>query len=101
MSTIGSGVAASVAAQAVSERQAVAKRNAESRDADKLRRELQDRFSPTNAQVEESGAAAALEGDEESPADSKDRERTSERQRNTTHEAPPAKGESGHIDIEA
>ena len=102
MSTIGTGVAASVAAQSVSERQAVTKRNAETRDSDKLRRELEDRFSPSNAQVEEAGAAAAVEGDEESPADSKDRERASERQRHAKHEAAKAEPKIvGHIDVEA
>ena len=101
MSTIGTGVAASVAAQSVAERQSVAKKADQDREKQKLRRDLDDRFSPTNAQVEESGAAAAVEGDEESPADAKERERQSERRRNAKHEVAKGDPGQGHIDIEA
>lgn len=101
MSTIGTGIAASVAAQSVAERQSVIKKADQDREKQKLRRELEDRFSPSNAHVEEASAAAAIEGDDESPADTKDRERASERQRNAKHDVMPAVGETGHIDIEA
>ncbi|MEO1584563.1 MAG: hypothetical protein AAFR96_08325 [Planctomycetota bacterium] len=101
MSTIGAGVAASVAAQAVSERQAVAKKNAAEREKQKLRRELEDRFNPSTAQIEEAAAVVDVEGDEESPADTKDRERQSERQRNAKHDGASAEDQPGHIDIEA
>lgn len=79
----------------------MAKKTDLDREKQKLRRELADRFSPSNAQVEESSAAAAIEGDDESPADAKERERHSERQRNAKHEVPRSPGETGHIDIEA
>ena len=101
MSTIGSSVVASAAAQSIAERRSVAKKAEQDREKAKLRRELEDRFSRSNAQVEEAGAAAAVEGDEESPADSKERERASERQRNAKHDAPESHGETGRIDIEA
>lgn len=70
------------------------------REKQKLRRELEDRFSPTNAQVEEAGATAAVEGDEESPADARERERQSERQRHAER-TMPVHGANGHIDIQA
>ncbi|MEL6498304.1 MAG: hypothetical protein AAF937_05655 [Planctomycetota bacterium] len=101
MSTIGSGVAASAAAQSVAERQSVAKKAEQDREKAKLRRDLEDRFSRSNSLVEESGAAAAVEGDEESPADAKERERTSERQRNTKHDTAEPREDGGHIDVKA
>ena len=101
MSTIGTGIAASVAAQAVSERQAVASKNSRDRDADRIRRELEDRFSPSNAQVEESSAAASVEGDEESPADAKDQQRHSDRQAAKASDASEKLVQPGHLDIQA
>lgn len=101
MSTIGTGVAASAAAQSIAERQSVTKKAEQDREKAKLRRELEDRFSPSSAQIEEANAAAAVEGDDESPADTLDRERASERQRNAKHEVPRSPEETGHIDIEA
>jgi hypothetical protein len=75
MSSIGSHIAASVAAQALTERQATSAKSVEDREKSKLRRDLADRFSPSTAYVEEGGAVARIEADEESPADARDQER--------------------------
>ncbi|MGP1272818.1 MAG: hypothetical protein ACTS22_05750 [Phycisphaerales bacterium] len=101
MSTIGTGIAASVAAQSVSERQAVAAKNARDRESDRVRRELHDRFSPSTAQVEEAGSVAAVEGDEESPADAKEQQRHSDRQRAKAEPAATPEASRGSLDIEA
>lgn len=103
MSSIGAGIAASVSAQSLSERQAIASKNNRERDAERVRRQLEDRFSPSKAQVEETGAIASIEGDEESPSDTTDQQRHSQKQADQAKNAMAhgTKPTSGHIDIEA
>lgn len=103
MSSIGMGIAASVAAQSASERQAITSKNSRERDADRIRRELEDRFSPTKARVEEAGAVSSIEGDEESPADTHDQKKqrrdTKARANNDAEHSQPE--EPKHIDLKA
>ncbi|MEM8758046.1 MAG: hypothetical protein AAGF47_09725 [Planctomycetota bacterium] len=101
MSSIGAGVAASVSAQSLAERQAVAAKNTREREAERVRRELKDKFSPSNARVEETGAVIAVEGDEQSPADTKDQERHSERQASKAADASAKLTDRTGLDIEA
>lgn len=100
MSTIGSGIAASVAAQALTERQATSFKNVEDREKAKLRRDLADRFSPSSAHVEEGGAVARIEGDEESPADAREQERAKAQARDLPSDETP-RHQGGKIDLRA
>ncbi len=69
MSSIGSGLAASVAALGSAERAAVARKATEKRDAEQIRKKIQDRFASETADVEAVSAIVETQQDDESPAD--------------------------------
>lgn len=69
MSTIGSGLAASVAALGSAERAAVTKKANEKRDEQQVRKQIQDRYSSGTADVEAINAVVETKQDDESPAD--------------------------------
>ena len=69
MSSIGSGLAASVAALGTAERAAVTKKATEKRDEHQVRKQIQDRYASDTADVEAVTAVVETQQDDESPAD--------------------------------
>lgn len=69
MSSIGSGLAASVAALGAAERAAVTKKATEQRDEQQARKKVQDRYASDTADVEAVTAVVETQQDDESPAD--------------------------------
>ena len=69
MSSIGSGLAASVSALGAAERAAVTKKAAAQRDEQQVRKKIQDRYASDTADVEAVNAVIETQQDDESPAD--------------------------------
>ncbi len=69
MSSIGSGLAASVAALGSAERAAVTRKATEKRDEQQIRKQIQDRYASETADVEAVTAVVETQQDDESPAD--------------------------------
>lgn len=96
MSTIGTGVAASVSAIGAAERAQVAKKASEKRDEAKARKELEDRYDGVH-DVEEAAAVRQTEHDDESPAD----DRREKRPEVHKPETEPGANQGSKLDIQA